>query len=134
MPWVTYTAPEVARVGLSEVEASDQGSAHEVTRFALDESDRALADGQETGFVKVLTPPGSDRILGATIVGAHAGEMLPEFILAMTHGLGLKKIMGTIHVYPTLSEANKAVASAWRRAHAPERLLRYVGRFHALMR
>ncbi len=134
VPWVTYTEPEVARVGLSEAEASDQGVAHEVTRFALEESDRALTDGQETGFVKVLTRPGSDRILGVTIVGAHAGEMLPEFILAMTHGLGLKKIMGTIHVYPTLSEANKGAASAWRRAHAPERLLEYVGRFHALMR
>jgi pyruvate/2-oxoglutarate dehydrogenase complex dihydrolipoamide dehydrogenase (E3) component len=134
VPWVTYTDPEVARVGLSETQATDEGVAFEVTRFELRESDRALADGQETGFVKVLTPPGSDRILGATIVGTHAGEMLPEFILAMTHGLGLKKITGAIHVYPTLSEANKAAANAWRRAHAPEALLGFVGRFHAMMR
>lgn len=134
VPWVTYTDPEVARVGLSEVEASDEGVAHEVTRFPLAESDRALADGQEEGFVKVLTPPGSDRILGATIVGARAGEMLPELILAMTHRLGLKKIMSTIHVYPTLSEANKGAAGAWRRVHAPAGLLEYLGRFHALMR
>lgn len=134
VPWVTFTDPEVARVGLSETEAADEGVAFEVTRFELRESDRALADGQETGFVKVLTPRGSDRILGATIVGTHAGEMLPEFILAMTHGLGLKKIMGAIHVYPTLSEANKAAANAWRRAHAPEGLLSFVGRFHAMMR
>lgn len=134
VPWVTFTDPEVARVGLSETEAADEGVAFEVTRFELRESDRALADGQETGFVKVLTPRGSDRILGATIVGTHAGEMLPEFILAMTHGLGLKKITGAIHVYPTLSEANKAAANAWRRAHAPEGLLSFVGRFHAMMR
>ncbi|MEJ2131124.1 MAG: FAD-dependent oxidoreductase [Gammaproteobacteria bacterium] len=134
VPWITYTDPEVARVGLSEVEASDQGVAFDVTRFPLVESDRALADGQETGFVKVLTVRGTDRIVGATIVGAHAGEMLPEFVLAMTHGLGLKKIMGTIHVYPTLSEANKGAANAWRRANAPERLLSFVSRFHAVMR
>ncbi|MCZ6868872.1 MAG: FAD-dependent oxidoreductase [Gammaproteobacteria bacterium] len=134
VPWVTYTDPEVARVGLSETQATDEGVAFEVTRLDLRESDRALTDGQEAGFVKVLTPPGSDRILGATIVGAHAGEMLPEFILAMTHGLGLKKITGAIHVYPTLSEANKGAANAWRRAHAPEALLGFVGRFHAMMR
>ena len=134
VPWVTYTDPEVARVGLSETEAAEQGIAVEVVRFDLAESDRALADGSAEGWVKVLTKPGTDRILGVSIVGPHAGELLAEYVLAMTHGLGLKKIMATIHVYPTLAEANKFAASAWRRAHAPERLLRWVGGLHALRR
>ena len=130
IPWATFTDPEVARVGLSETEAAEQGIAHEVTRYDLDDLDRAIADGSTQGFVKVLTVPGRDRILGVTIVGAHAGDLLAEYVLAMKHGLGLDKILGTIHIYPTMAEANKAVAGAWKRAHAPERLLQWVRRYH----
>ena len=134
IPWVTFTDPEVARVGLSEQDAREQGIAVEVTRYGLDDLDRAIADagdGEAQGFVKVLTTPGGDRILGATIVGHHAGELLAEFVLAMKHGLGLNKILGTIHAYPTWVEANKYAAGQWKRAHAPERLLAWVQRLHA---
>lgn len=134
VPWVTYTDPEVARVGLSEEEARRAGIGVEVTRYGFDDLDRSIAEASAEGWVKVLTRPGSDRILGATIVGSHAGELLAEYVLAMTHGLGLKRIMGTIHVYPTLAESAKLAAGAWRRAHAPERLLRWVGLLHALRR
>ena len=134
IPWTTFTDPEVARVGLNEQEAKSRGIAVEVSRYDLSKLDRALADGEGGGFVKVLTPPGKDRILGATIVGHHAGELLAEFVAAMKWGLGLKKIMGTIHVYPTLTEANKFAASAWRRSHAPEGLLKWVEKFHRLRR
>ena len=134
IPWTTFTDPEVARVGLNEQEAESQGIPVEVTRYNLEELDRALADGEGRGFIKVLTPPGKDRILGATIVGHHAGDLLSEFITAMKWGLGLKKIMSTIHVYPTLTEANKFAASTWRKGHAPEGLLRWVEKFHALRR
>jgi pyruvate/2-oxoglutarate dehydrogenase complex dihydrolipoamide dehydrogenase (E3) component len=134
MPACTFIDPEVARVGLNELEARAQGVAFEVTRFELAELDRAIADGQRAGWVKVLTEPGRDRILGVTIVGAHAGELLAEYVLAMKHGLGLNKILGTIHTYPTLAEANKYAAGAWKRAHQPERLLRWVARFHAWRR
>ncbi|GGO82032.1 pyridine nucleotide-disulfide oxidoreductase [Marinobacterium nitratireducens] len=130
IPWCTFTAPELARVGLNEKEAAERGIAHEVTRFELGELDRAITDRHERGFVKVLTPPGSDRILGATIVGAHAGDLLAEYVLAMKHGLGLNKILGTIHVYPTLSEASKYAAGEWKRNHKPERLLRWLKRYH----
>ena len=130
VPWTTFTDPEVARVGLSESEARDQGIAHEVTRYGIDDLDRAIADGTAHGFVKVLTTPGKDRILGVTIVGEHAGDLLAEYVLAMKHGLGLNKILGTIHTYPTLSEANKYAAGEWKRAHAPQRLLAWVERFH----
>jgi pyruvate/2-oxoglutarate dehydrogenase complex dihydrolipoamide dehydrogenase (E3) component/uncharacterized membrane protein YdjX (TVP38/TMEM64 family) len=130
IPWATFTEPEVARVGLSETEAKAQGIAFEVTRYGIDDLDRAIADGTAHGFVKVLTVPGKDRILGVTLVGAHAGDLLPEFVLAMKHGLGLNKILGTIHIYPTLAEANKYVAGEWKRAHAPQRLLRWVQRWH----
>jgi pyruvate/2-oxoglutarate dehydrogenase complex dihydrolipoamide dehydrogenase (E3) component/uncharacterized membrane protein YdjX (TVP38/TMEM64 family) len=134
IPWATFIDPEVARVGLNEQEAREQGVAVEVTRFELAELDRAIADGNTRGFVKVLTAPGSDRILGVTIVGAHAGELLAEYVLAMKHGLGLNKILGTIHTYPTMAEANKYAAGEWKRAHAPQRLLAWVGRFHAWRR
>lgn len=130
VPWVTFTDPEVARVGLSEAEAAEQHIAVEVTRFELHELDRAITEGATQGFVKVLTAPGSDKILGATIVGAHAGELIAEFVLAMKHGLGLSKILGTIHAYPTWVEANKYAAGSWKRAHAPEKLLAWVKRFH----
>jgi pyruvate/2-oxoglutarate dehydrogenase complex dihydrolipoamide dehydrogenase (E3) component len=131
IPWATFTDPEVARVGLSESEAKEQGVAYEVTRYGIDDLDRAIADGTAHGFVKVLTVPGKDRILGVTIVGEHAADLLAEYVLAMKHGLGLNKILGTIHTYPTLAEANKYAAGEWKRAHAPQKLLQWVGRYHA---
>ncbi len=131
IPWATFTDPEVARVGLSESEAKAQKIEHEVTRYDLAELDRAITDGSTRGFVKVLTVPGKDRILGVTIVGAHAGDLLAEYVLAMKHGLGLNKILGTIHIYPTLAEANKYAAGEWKRAHAPKTLLRWAERYHA---
>ncbi len=134
IPWATFTDPEVARVGLSEDEARDRGIEVEVTRYGLDDLDRAIADSEDHGFVKVLTQPGKDRILGATIVGAHAGDLLAEFVLAMKHGLGLNKLLGTIHIYPTMSEANKYVAGNWKRAHAPQQLLRVSERLLAWRR
>ena len=130
LPWCTFVDPEVARVGLNEQEARARGIAYEVTRYGIDDLDRAIADGVARGFVKVLTRPGSDRILGATIVAEHAGDLIAEFVTAMKHGLGLNKVLGTIHVYPTLAEANKYVAGQWKRAHAPQRLLRWVERYH----
>ncbi|WP_341905268.1 FAD-dependent oxidoreductase [Polaromonas sp. YR568] len=131
IPWTTFTDPEVARVGLSENEAKEQGIAVEVTRYGFDDLDRSIADGTDHGFVKVLTVPGKDRILGVTIVGEHAGDLLAEYVLAMKHGLGLNKILGTIHTYPTLAEANKYAAGEWKRAHAPQRLLQWAERYHA---
>lgn len=130
IPHVTFIEPEVARVGLSEQEAIERGVAHEITRYDLADLDRAIADSSARGFVKVLTVPGRDRILGATVVGPQAGELLTEFILAMRHGLGLNKLLGTIHSYPTLAEANKYAAGEWKKAHAPERLLGWVERYH----
>jgi pyruvate/2-oxoglutarate dehydrogenase complex dihydrolipoamide dehydrogenase (E3) component len=131
IPWATFTDPEVARVGLCETEAREQGVPFEVTRYGIDDLDRAIADGTAHGFVKVLTVPGKDRILGVTIVGEHAGDLLAEYVLAMKHGLGLNKILATIHTYPTLAEANKYAAGAWKRARAPQRLLRWVAKYHA---
>ncbi|HQP65292.1 MAG TPA: FAD-dependent oxidoreductase [Quisquiliibacterium sp.] len=131
VPWTTFTDPEVARVGLSESDAQAQGIPYEVTRYGIDDLDRAIADGTAHGFVKVLTVPGKDRILGVTIVGEHAGDLLAEYVLAMKHGLGLNRILGTIHTYPTLSEANKYAAGEWKRAHAPQTLLKWVARYHA---
>ena len=134
VPWAIFTDPEVARVGLSETEARAQGVAYELTRYDISDLDRAIADGTAHGFVKVLTVPGKDKILGVTIVGEHAGELLAEYVLAMTHGLGLNKILGTLHSYPTLSEANKFAAGQWKRAHAPERVLGWLARWHAWQR
>jgi pyruvate/2-oxoglutarate dehydrogenase complex dihydrolipoamide dehydrogenase (E3) component len=130
IPWATFVDPEVARVGLNEQEAREKNVAYEVTRFPLDDLDRALADSETQGFVKVLTVPGKDRILGVTIVGSHAGDLIAEYVLAMKQGLGLNKLLGTIHIYPTMAEANKYAAGAWKRAHQPERLLAWVKRFH----
>ena len=130
IPWATFTEPEIARVGLNEIEAREQGIEYEVTRYGIDDLDRAIADSEAHGFVKVLTIPGKDRILGVTIVGEHAGDLIAEYVLAMRHGLGLNKILGTIHIYPTLAEANKYAAGEWKRAHVPERLLEWVARFH----
>jgi len=134
IPWATFTSPEVARVGLNEQEALEQGIAFEVTRYGIDDLDRAIADGSAEGFVKVLTPPGSDRILGVTMVANHAGDLIAEYVLAMKHGLGLNKILGTIHIYPTLAEANKFAAGEWKKAHAPQRLLQLVERYHRWQR
>jgi pyruvate/2-oxoglutarate dehydrogenase complex dihydrolipoamide dehydrogenase (E3) component len=130
VPWATFTDPEVARVGLNEQDADAQGIAYEVTRYDIDDLDRAIADGEAHGFIKVLTAPGKDRILGATIVGYHAAELLAEFVLAMKYGMGLGKILGTIHVYPTLGESNRFLAGEWRKARKPERLLGWVERYH----
>jgi pyruvate/2-oxoglutarate dehydrogenase complex dihydrolipoamide dehydrogenase (E3) component/uncharacterized membrane protein YdjX (TVP38/TMEM64 family) len=134
IPWATFTEPEIARVGLNERDAREQGVDYEVTRYGIDELDRAIADSEAHGFVKVLTVPGKDHILGVTIVGEHAGELIAEYVLAMRHGLGLNKILGTIHIYPTFAEANKYAAGEWKRAHVPERLLEWVARFHAWRR
>ncbi|AEG01931.1 FAD-dependent oxidoreductase [Methylomonas methanica] len=134
IPWSTFTDPEVARVGLNEQDAHDQGIAYEVSTYGIDDLDRAIADSEAHGFVKVLTQPGKDKILGVTIVGEHAGDLIAEFVLAMKHNIGLNKILGTIHIYPTLAEANKYAAGVWKRAHAPTTLLQWLGRYHAWLR
>lgn len=130
IPWTTFIDPEVARVGLNEADAKSQNVPFEVTRYGIDDLDRAIADSDAHGFVKVLTVPGKDKILGVTIVGTHAGDLLAEFVLAMRHGLGLNKILGTIHTYPTLAEANKYAAGEWKRAHAPARVLALLSKYH----
>ena len=134
IPWTTFTDPEVARAGLSEAEAKARGIAVEVTRYNFDDLDRAITDEAAHGFVKVLTVPGKDRILGVTIVGEHASDLLAEYVLAMKHGIGLNKILGTIHTYPTWPEANKYAAGEWKRAHAPKKLLQWVTQFHTWRR
>jgi pyruvate/2-oxoglutarate dehydrogenase complex dihydrolipoamide dehydrogenase (E3) component/uncharacterized membrane protein YdjX (TVP38/TMEM64 family) len=134
IPWATFTDPEVARVGLNETEATEQGVDYEVTTYGIDDLDRAIADEADLGLVKVLTVPGKDRVLGATIVGDHAGDLITEYVSAMRHGFGMNKILGTIHIYPTLAEANKYAAGEWKRAHAPQRLLSWLERFHAWRR
>ena len=130
IPWATYTDPEVARVGLNELDARQRGVPYEVTRYDLAKLDRALTEGHAHGVVKVLTVPGKDKILGATIVGVHAGDLIAEFVLAMRHGLGLNKILGTIHAYPTWMEANKFLAGNWKREHAPQWALNLLEKFH----
>jgi pyruvate/2-oxoglutarate dehydrogenase complex dihydrolipoamide dehydrogenase (E3) component len=130
LPWVTYTDPEVAHVGHNEISAKEEGIAYELVRYDLGHLDRAVTEGANEGFVKILVAPGKDRILGATIVAANAGEILAEIVLAMKHGLGLGKILGTIHAYPTMAEANKYAAGEWKKAHKPERVLRWLERYH----
>ena len=134
IPWATFVDPEAARVGLNEIEAKERAIPYEVTVYGIDDLDRAIADGEAHGFIKVLTVPGKDRILGVTIVGEHAGDLIAEYVLAMRHGIGLNKILGTIHIYPTLAEANKHVAGVWKKAHAPQKLLQWLARFHAWRR
>jgi len=134
VPWATFTDPEVARVGLNEQDALAKGIAYEVSTYHLDDLDRAIADGVAHGFVKVLTVPGKDRILGVTLVGEQAGDLIAEFVLAMKHNIGLNKLLGTIHIYPTLSEANKYVAGVWKRNHAPKGLLWCAARYHSWRR
>ncbi|UJS26072.1 FAD-dependent oxidoreductase [Thiothrix winogradskyi] len=134
IPWATFTDPEVARVGLNEKEATQQGVAYEVTTYGIDDLDRAIADSADHGLVKVLTVPGKDTILGVTIMGKGAGDLIPEFVLAMKYKLGLNKILGTIHIYPTMSEANKYAAGNWKRAHAPATVLNWLEKFHTWRR
>jgi pyruvate/2-oxoglutarate dehydrogenase complex dihydrolipoamide dehydrogenase (E3) component/uncharacterized membrane protein YdjX (TVP38/TMEM64 family) len=134
IPAATFTSPEIARVGLNELEATQKGIAFEISRYGIEDLDRAIADGTDNGFIKVLTVPGQDKILGVTIVGENAGDLLAEFVLAMKYGLGLNKILGTIHTYPTLSEANKYVAGEWRRAHTNPKVLKWLARYHAWRR
>lgn len=134
IPWATFTDPEVARVGLSETEALQQGFEYQVTKYGIDDLDRAIADNEAKGFVKVITRKGSDRILGCTIVGYHAGDLITEFVTAMKNNIGLNKILGTIHIYPTMSEANKYVAGEWKRTNVSEKTLAWLTRFHNWMR
>jgi pyruvate/2-oxoglutarate dehydrogenase complex dihydrolipoamide dehydrogenase (E3) component/uncharacterized membrane protein YdjX (TVP38/TMEM64 family) len=134
IPWVTFCDPEVARVGLNEKEADDKGVAYEITTYDLNDLDRAIADSEARGFVKVLTVPGKDKILGVTIVAYHASELIAEYVLAMKQGLGLNKILGTIHVYPTLSEANKYAAGVWKKNHQPVSVLKWVEKLHRYLR
>ena len=133
IPWATFTDPEVARVGLNEQDARRQGVGYEVTHYGLEELDRAITEGEARGVVKVLTAPGRDKILGATIVGDHAGELITEYISAMRQGFGMNRILGTIHIYPTLSEANKFAAGAWKKAHAPRFALALLKKYHRWM-
>lgn len=134
IPWCTFTDPEIARVGLSETEAKEKGLSFEMNYYKLDDLDRAIAEGEAHGFVKVLTPPGSDKILGVTIVGSHAGDIISEFVTAMKYSLGLNKILGTIHIYPTFAEANKYTAGVWKRKNAPQRVLEFLAKFHSWRR
>ena len=134
IPWATFTDPEVARVGLNELEAKERNVPYEVSVYGIDDLDRAIADEDAHGLVKVLTVPGKDRILGVTIAGEHAGDLIAEFVAAMRHGFGLNKILGTIHIYPTLAEANKYVAGVWKRAHVSPWQLRMVEKFHVWRR
>jgi pyruvate/2-oxoglutarate dehydrogenase complex dihydrolipoamide dehydrogenase (E3) component len=130
LPWVTFTDPEVAHVGHNEMSASEAGLDYEVVRYSLDHLDRAVTESANQGFVKMLVPPGKDRILGATIIGHNAGELIAPLALAMKYNLGLKKLLGTVHAYPTMAEANKMAAGEWRRSHQPQRLLRWVEYYH----
>lgn len=134
IPWATFTEPEIARVGLNETEATERNIPHEVTVYGIDDLDRAIADSEAHGMVKVLTVPGKDKILGVTIVCEHAGDLIAEYVMAMRQRIGLNKILGTIHIYPTLAEANKYAAGVWKREHAPAGILRWLQRYHAWMR
>ena len=130
IPWATFTDPEVARVGINEEEAKKQEIDFEITTYHIDDLDRAIADGTDTGFIKVITPKGKDKILGACIVGASASDLIAEFVLAMKYGIGLNKLLGTIHLYPSMAEANKYLAGQWKQKNKPEKLLPYVETFH----
>ena len=134
IPWTTFTDPEVARVGLNETEARERKVPHQVVTYGIEDLDRAIADGEDYGLLKVITPPGKDTVLGATIVGSHAGDILTEYVAAMKHRFGLNKILGTVHVYPTMGEANKYAAGVWKNANKPERALRFLERFHGWRR
>ncbi|HEU0199842.1 MAG TPA: FAD-dependent oxidoreductase, partial [Burkholderiaceae bacterium] len=134
IPWATFTDPEVARVGLNEDEARQRKVPYELSVYGIDDLDRAIADEEAHGFVKVLTKTGTDQILGVTIAGEHAGDLLAEYVLAMKHNLGLNKILGTIHIYPTLAEANKYAAGVWKRSTVTQGQWAFLIAFHAWMR
>ena len=134
IPWATFTNPEVAQVGINELTAKERGIEYELTKYNLDDLDRAIADSETKGFVKVLTVPGKDRILGATIVSYQAGNLISEFVLAMKHGLGLNKLLGTIHIYPTMTEANKYVAGEWKKARVSDKTKQWLARYHSWLR
>ena len=134
IPWVTFIDPEVARVGINEQDAIDQEIDYEITRYDFEELDRAICESANKGFIKVITPKGKDKILGVTVVSQHAGDLIAEFVLAMKHGLGLQKILGTIHSYPTWAESSKFAAGEWKRAHAPEKVLSLLEKYHAFRR
>jgi len=133
-PWCTYTDPEIGRLGLNEKEAKEKNIPYELSVYPLDDLDRAITDSEDYGMIKVLTPPGKDKILGVTICGYHAGDLLPEFVFAKKYGMGLNKILGTIHVYPTMGESIKYAAGIWKKAHKPEGLLNLIGKFHSFRR
>ncbi len=130
IPWATFTDPEIARVGLNELEAKEKGISYDVTRYDFKDLSRAIADSEAHGEIKVLTPPGKDKILGVTIAGEHAGDLITEFILAMQNGLGLNKILGTIHIYPTMAESARFVAGNWKRKQVSERTLKILSGFN----
>jgi pyruvate/2-oxoglutarate dehydrogenase complex dihydrolipoamide dehydrogenase (E3) component len=116
IPWCTYTDPEIAHVGLSDADAKAKGLEVDTFSYKLDEVDRAILDSEEEGLLQVHVRKGTDKILGATLVAAHAGEMISELTLAIKENLGLKALAGTIHPYPTQAEVIKKVANAWRKA------------------
>ena len=134
IPWTTFIDPEVARVGLNEQEAIDKGIDFEITRYDFKDLDRAVTESANHGFIKVITPKGKDKILGVTIVAEHAGDLMAEFVLAMKHNLGLNKILGTIHIYPTWAEGNKYAAGEWKRNHAPTKALQLLEKYHTWRR
>ena len=134
IPWTTFIDPEIARVGINEYEAKEKGIDYEVTRFEFKELDRAITESSTDGFIKVITPRGKDKILGVTIISEHAGDLIAEFVLAMKHGLGLNKILGTIHSYPTWAEGNKYAAGEWKRNHAPQTVLKLLEKYHTWKR
>ena len=134
IPWATFTDPEIARVGLNEQDAKKQNISYEVTKYDISDLDRAITDSKNKGFIKVLTVPGKDKILGVTIVAEHAGDTIAEYVLAMKNNIGLNKILGTIHIYPTLAEANKFVAGEWKKKNAPKLILKIFKFFHNFMR
>ena len=123
VPWSTFTDPEVARSGLNEIEAKEQGIRYDVTTYGIDDLDRAIADEAAHGIVKVLTVPGKDKVIGVTIAGLHAGDIISEYVAAMKNGFGMNKILGTIHIYPTLAEANKYAAGNWKKNNITEKAL-----------
>jgi len=134
IPWATFTEPEIARVGLNEQEAKEKNIAYEITTYRMDDLDRAIADEEAHGLVKILTVPGKDRILGVTIVGEHAADLITEYISAMRNNIGLNRILSTIHIYPTLAEANKYAAGNWKKAHVPAKFLKWVKKYHSWRR
>jgi pyruvate/2-oxoglutarate dehydrogenase complex dihydrolipoamide dehydrogenase (E3) component len=134
IPWATFTDPEIARVGLNEQDAKIQNINYEVTKYDISDLDRAITDSKNKGFIKVLTVPGKDKVLGVTIVGEHAGDTIAEYVLAIKNNIGLNKILGTIHIYPTLAEANKFVAGVWKRKNTPKFIFKFLKFFHDLMR